>query len=654
MNFSRIKFLYLKELKEILRNWGLLILLIFFPLVVYPSTLVFLAEFGASQQEKLERQKSHIVIVGRNNAPELVGLLQDSSDLDIAFSDRTDPSTVAGKNKVIITIPKNIEGIARESNTASIQIYYDSTDDASRLAKGRVSEVLYDFKKELIYRRLESKSLNPEFVEPLALNFENTASRTKIAGQHLGEVLPLILISFIMLGTIQVAIDITAGEKERKTIQTLLLSPLSRLEILTSKLAIVLTTTLFATAVNFVSIGLTVYFVYKFTEKLQGITISFSSIFISLLLSIPLVVLISSLFLLVGFIAKNQLEANIYVLPILFIGLLPAALPSIPGIKYDFWMGLIPIANTALAVKSVFLGEHNMLNYITTFLSNSLYSVLVILFVSRIFQKEDIAFGGLSDLIFVKEDRTIPSTGEAILYFLGALSLYVFIGNDLQQRNLQWGLVASQVFLLLFPALYYLKKAGYRIKHVLRLRSPGIAPILMAPFIGWAALIISQFYETFQNSFLETPKEIEQFFIPLLTYHGVKEAIVVFLIIAVTPAIIEEIAFRGVILSGFQNSIKNRPLLCIIVGFLFALFHLNLYTLVPITFMGALLTYAVLRTGSLVTAMIIHFTINGTQIVLANLPIKDFALPDYSWIISLIVLVILLKYLPGARAEKEE
>jgi len=645
MSLSRIKLLYLKEMREILRNWGLIILLVFFPLIVYPTSLLFLSELSASQKAKLESQKSHIVVKGAAYCADLVQMLKDDSDLEVALSDMAPQDSVPSVNKVLINVPEDMKDIAGNGKSVSIQIFYDLTDEESALAKLRVQEVLQDYKKELTYRRLDLQKLPPEFLEPVALNFKNIASEKKMVGQRLGETLPLMLIMFIMLGTIQVAIDLTAGEKDRKTIQTLLLSPLSRLEILSSKLLVVLTTTIFTTTTNFISIGLTFFMVASAQGKTGPIMLSAGSIVLSLLLSIPLVVLISALFLLMGIIAKNQLEANIYVLPVLLAGMLPAALPSLPAIKYDIWMNLVPVANTALMVKAIFNGTYTMTNYVMTFLANSVYAVLMMLFVSKVFMQEDIAFGGLSDVIFVKKDQKMPSAGEAIVYFCTVLALFYFVGVPLQTKYQKFGLVISLVVCLMLPAFFLIKRFRYDIRKVFKFENPGPVPMIAAPFIAWSFIIASQIYAGFQEQFFRTPDEVRKMMETIVVASNPQELIIALLVVAATPAIFEELAYRGFILSGLESSMK-RPALCLLVGFLFGINHVNLYTMVPITFLGAVMAYVVVKTRSIYPAMLIHFFVNGTQVVLANYLTKEVTLPPYAALIALAVMAVCLKIIP--------
>ncbi|MGV8122888.1 MAG: ABC transporter permease subunit/CPBP intramembrane protease [Candidatus Xenobiia bacterium LiM19] len=645
MNLARIKYLYLKEMTEIMRNWGLIILLVFFPLIVYPTSLLFLSELSASQKAKLESQKSHIVVKGAAHCSELVQMLKDDSDLDVALSDMAPQDSVPSVNKVMINVPEEIRDIANNGKSVSIQIFYDFTDEESALAKLRVQEVLQDYKKELTYRRLDSQKLSPEFLEPVALNFKNVASEKKMIGQRLGETLPLMLIMFIMLGTIQVAIDLTAGEKDRKTIQTLLLSPLSRLEILSSKLLVVLTTTIFTTTTNFISIGLTFFMVASAQGKTGPVMLSIGSIILSLILSIPLVVLISALFLLMGIIAKNQLEANIYVLPVLLAGMLPAALPSLPAVKYDIWMNLVPVANTALMVKTIFNGTFTMTNYVITFLANSVYAVLMMLFVSKVFRQEDIAFGGLSDVIFVKKDQKVPSPGEAVVYFCTVLALFYFVGVPLQMKHQQLGLVASLIICLMLPAFFLIRRFKYDIRKVFKLENPGPLPLILAPLIAWACIIISQIYAGYQEQIFRTPDEVKKFMETIVVASNARELIIALLVVAATPAIFEELAYRGFVLSGLESSLK-RPVLCLVVGFLFGINHVNLYTLIPITFLGAVMAYVVVKTGSIYPAMLIHFIVNGTQVVLANYLTKEITIPPYAALIALVVLAICLRVIP--------
>ena len=127
MNLTRVKYLYQKELREILRNWGLIILLVFFPLIVYPTSLIFMAEFGASQQKKLQKEKTHLAVAGSLYAPELTTLLKDNSELEPVFDDALTKDSVPNKNKAVIIIPSSFKEVSEAGTTVDLDIYYDST-----------------------------------------------------------------------------------------------------------------------------------------------------------------------------------------------------------------------------------------------------------------------------------------------------------------------------------------------------------------------------------------------------------------------------------------------------------------------------------------------------------------------------------------------
>lgn len=652
---KRIMTLYVKEMLEILRNWGTIIVIFFMPLLAYPTTTIFITQISASQMEKLSRKTLTIAVTGESRAPELVRRLQEKEGLNVTLPGIETPESIPTKNRALVKISDDFASALSGDRSAGVSVYYDKTDEESELARNRTEDVLKEYKNDLVEKRLKGANLQPFFIEPLEISYENVAPPSKVTGEAVGRTFPLLLIVFVLVGAIQVAVDLTAGEKERRTIQTLLLTPLSRIEILLAKLLVILTTTFTTALINLASIGLTTMIILRMIgDKAPKISLSPPAALASFLIMVPLVTLLSALFLMVGLLARNQLEASIYIMPLLFLGVIPAALPALPGFKSNLALAFLPVANTALAIKEIFLGDFSMLPLSVAFLSNLVYAGLTLILSARLFQKEEVIFGGVSEVIFYRRDLLRPSPGEVILFYLGALGLFFFAGTPIQAWNLYEGIAITQFLLLLAPVLMFLRMRGYPVITNLRLRRLSVRNFFLCLALGGVAAVGSLALGNLQERFIQTPKDIHKFMVNMVTIHGWKEALLVLAVVALLPAIVEEITFRGLILRGLELS-TNRVAVCLLTGFLFSFFHMNIYILFPITLVGALLAYVVLVTDSIFAGVIIHFCLNGANILLANLAPENFSLPWYITAFSFILLYPAMRLLkaPDTQSAKE-
>ena len=119
---------------------------------------------------------------------------------------------------------------------------YDEAEMKSKFAKDRVEELLIEFKDQTVHRRLAQRDISIEILTPFSINLNNVAPIQKMVGKELGLILPYLIIIMCFMGAMYPAIDLAAGEKERGTLETLLVSPASRGEFVVGKYLVVLTT----------------------------------------------------------------------------------------------------------------------------------------------------------------------------------------------------------------------------------------------------------------------------------------------------------------------------------------------------------------------------------------------------------------------------
>lgn len=395
MNWKNIKLIFIKELVGTVRDKRTIIAMIIIPLIFYPLLFMGIGYFNQMGNEKSEEAISKIIIIGAEFSPPLVKYFQNNPKIEI-LSIQNNPLLKLQKGEVqlILIIPSDFKDRIEEGESCPLILKYDATETKSRIAQKRISQAIAEYEKEIISQRLSIMHLKEEFIRPLILQTENVASPQKVTGSLLGVLLPYLIVILIFVGAMHTAVDITAGEKERGTITTLLVSQINRLEIVLGKCFAVM-------LISFISmilglIGLTLAFLSG-TSIMGGIEgvefgISFSTIFLLFLVLLPLVGLASAVLIMVGIFARNIKEASSYITPIYMLTIFLGIISISQGIELSGKMFLVPVLNSSFVFKEILMGKIYWSHIITTFSANMVIATLALLGATRLFTKEEVLF----------------------------------------------------------------------------------------------------------------------------------------------------------------------------------------------------------------------------------------------------------------------
>jgi sodium transport system permease protein len=395
MNWKNIKLIFIKELVGTVRDKRTIIAMIIIPLIFYPLLFMGIGYFNQMGNEKSEEAISKIIIIGAEFSPPLVKYFQNNPKIEI-LSIQNNPLLKLQKGEVqlILIIPSDFKDKIEEGGSCPLILKYDATETKSRIAQKRINQAIAEYEKEIISQRLSIMHLKKEFIRPLILQTENVASPQKVTGSLLGVLLPYLIVILIFVGAMHTAVDITAGEKERGTITTLLVSQISRLEIVLGKCFAVM-------LISFISmilglIGLTLAFLSG-TSIMGGIEgvefgISFSTIFLLFLVLLPLVGLASAVLIMVGIFARNIKEASSYITPIYMLTVFLGVISISQGIELSGKMFLVPVLNSSFVFKEILMGKIYWSHIITTFSANMVIATLALLGATRLFTKEEVLF----------------------------------------------------------------------------------------------------------------------------------------------------------------------------------------------------------------------------------------------------------------------
>ncbi len=635
--------IFRKELTETLRDKRTLFAMIALPALVQPILMLGFGQVTAALNAKNQNVKPAIAIWG--TLPTAVTqALEQKLSAKIVERRSTPPAGPEAEARsliehetadVVLAAPEGAAAAFEGEGSAAIELYYNPllSSEHSGAARHRVSDVLEEVSDAALKLRLMHHGLPAHFDRPLTLTIKDVASKEQKGGDFAGRVLPMILLLMVMLGAVYPAIDTTAGEKERGTLQTLLCAPVKPIEIVAGKYLAVVLVAITSAVANLVAMGLALSRQIAAVDgKMMAFTLgpkAFVAIFAALL---PAAFLLAALLLALSIFARSFREAQNYITPLMLVLLVPGFAATLPGVKLTAALALVPILNLALLVRDLLVGEMTTVMYMTVLVASSAYAAMAVLFAARVFESEQVLLGGERPWRDIFSRRATSSAtlrpGSAVL-FTTVLLVLVYYGSlwaDPAKLGFAGGTAAVQVALLLVPALLWVKFSGAEFASTLSLRLPTRRALAGTLLLASGIFAIGALVTSAEATFLPGA---QPFFDELTkTVGGAALAYplpVAVLLIAGLPAVCEEICFRGVVMSGLSGT-GSRALAIGGSALAFGLLHLSPYHILPTAILGLALGFATLESGSLLVGAIAHFANNGLAVIAERVPAVKAAL----------------------------
>lgn len=303
------------------------------------------------------------------------------------------------KVRAAVDIPLGFDVAVDRGDAATVKIYDYEGDLKSGIASNKLEKFFTKLRESTVKKRLEARSLPATLVTPFEVKTENVAPPEKVSGAVIGGILPYFIIILCLTGAMYPAIDLTAGEKERGTIETILTSPVPRTDIVLGKFMMVLTAALCTAVLAIISMS-TSFMVAKkmLAASMAGkdnplnFTIGFQAIVAVFLMVLPLAVLFSAGLLAIALMAKSYKEAQSYIAPLMIVVVMPAVAGMMPGVEFNARMAMIPILSTSLVCKEIVAGTYHW-NYIAIiFASTCVYASAALFVAVSLFKREDVLF----------------------------------------------------------------------------------------------------------------------------------------------------------------------------------------------------------------------------------------------------------------------
>ena len=395
MSWKNIRLIFIKELVGTIRDKRTIIAMIIIPLIFYPVLFTGIGYFNKLGSMKSEEAASKIIIRGAEFAPQLVKHLRDSEKVEILITEEDSPNKLQnGDVQAVLVIPSDFKYKIEQEEPGKLVLKYDTTEAKSRVAQKRVNQIIEKYKGEILLQRISRLNLQEEFLTPLILQEENIATAEKITGSFLAVILPYLIIILIFAGAMHTAVDITAGEKERGTIATLLVSQISRLEIVLGKCFAVMLISFTSMVLGLLGLTLAFLLGASIAGGIEGVNfgISINTIFLLFLVLFPLVGLASAVLVMVGIFARNIREASSYITPIYMLTVFLGVISVSQGMELTGKMFLVPILNSSFVFKEILMGKIYWNHILITFSANIIIAGLALLGATRLFTKEEVLF----------------------------------------------------------------------------------------------------------------------------------------------------------------------------------------------------------------------------------------------------------------------
>lgn len=328
-------------------------------LSVMLNPLLYIAMFGFLNRAFADQveQTLQLHVVGMEHAPNLVAFL-DQNNVDILPApEDPEAAVLAGDVDVVLVIPDDFAEAFAEGRPSPVQIIRDESNQGASVPVSRTENLVRQYSGRLASLRLLARGINPSLTSPIPIEAVDVSPQARgVAGTVLN-LLPVIMLTAAFLGGFYMVIDMTAGERERESLEPLLINPIPRWAVVIGKYLTALTFTIIATAIATAAflVLLGIPFVQEFTDI--RIDVSGGAIGTAVLVMTPVVFMAVALQMLIASYTRNVKEAQTYTQLLSLAGFMPSLFLSILPIKEQFWMNFVPTIAQLFLINKVMRGE---------------------------------------------------------------------------------------------------------------------------------------------------------------------------------------------------------------------------------------------------------------------------------------------------------
>jgi sodium transport system permease protein len=401
VSLRNIGIVYRKELVDSLRDRRTVISMVAVPLLLMPLLTIGMGVLSAKLVGQAMEEVPTVMVLGGEDSPNVTAEIDRLKNVRIVPAKPDYAEEISNKQiRAAVEIPKGFDTRLASGEAMTVKIYMYEGELKSGFGADRLQKFFRDLRDRTIREHLEARQLPESLVRPFDIEQQNVAPPEKVGGAVLGGLVPYFVILLCLTGAMYPAMDLTAGEKERGTIETILCSPVSRTHLVLGKFLMVLTASIATAVLSITSMAVSFGVGKKMllgvahgaADSALQITMTGKAVASIFFMVLPLAVLFSAALLAISLFAKSFKEAQSYLSPLMIVVVLPAVAALLPGVDLNTTLALVPVLNTSLVCKEIITGTYHW-NYIALiFASSCVYATLALGIAVRLFQREDVLF----------------------------------------------------------------------------------------------------------------------------------------------------------------------------------------------------------------------------------------------------------------------
>ena len=381
---------FLKEIRENLRDRRTVINTLLTGPLFAPLVFVLIINTAVTREIEKADKPLPVPVVGVANAPNLIDALKQGG---VQIKDApADPERAVRQGDVdlVLRIPPDYAEAWRKGESGQVELIYDQSQRDAQASVARLQGLLEGYARRTGAMRLVARGISPAVTSPLVVAARDQSTAQARSGTMFS-MLPYFFILGVFVGGMALAIDTTAGERERQSLEPLLVNPVGRGKILIGKLG---ATSAFAVTTLLLSIlAFSIAGQFLPTEKL-GMSLEIGPRFalLTLFVMLPLVFVIATLQTLAAAFAKSYREAQTYLSLLMFVPVIPTLLLSVFPIKAQTWMYTVPLMGQQVAIMRLLRGDPVApFQLWLCFACSALAALIVYLVTAQIYRSERLA-----------------------------------------------------------------------------------------------------------------------------------------------------------------------------------------------------------------------------------------------------------------------
>ena len=393
--------IYLKELLELARDRRTFFFTVFIPVFAMPLIFTGFGYVSSSMFKQASQAEMTYSIFGKDNAPRLAErFAKEKGFREVVLASPADIKAAIGDDRIkfALVIPAGFEASLAQQQQAVIALHYNSAV-AVDLTRKRVMSVVGGQNRLLREQALSALNLNKEqlryALDPITLEDHSTADKREQMGAVVGGMLPYILLMVCLMAAMYPAIDTGAGEKERGTLETLLLAPVSRTALVMAKFLMLFTVGLTSALLMIGSLGMLLTFFGPMIggDLVQMVrAIGLLDLAMVALMLVPTAAIFAAILLSISVYAKSYKEAAGLISPLIIVTVLPTLVALLPGVELNWKWAMVPMTNVSLAMKELVKGTMDYSMFWVILLSTTLTAGALLALCRWWFNREQVLF----------------------------------------------------------------------------------------------------------------------------------------------------------------------------------------------------------------------------------------------------------------------